>query len=283
MIVIGSTSSPRLTEALANELNASVARTEIRIFPDGEKYVRILAPLDGEHVVLVGNAFPDDKIIELLLLSDAIGEFDFDRLTMVIPYFGYARQDKKFDVGEPVSSRAIVRAVEDYPDRVLTVDIHSESIIDEFETTEAFNVSGHMEMANKLKEIGVDFVLSPDEGRMTTAEKIGKSIGVPSDYMVKERIDGDTVRIEPKAIDVKGKRVAIVDDIISTGGTIANASMELKRLGSAEVMAACTHGLFAKNALERLAKCCDLVISSDTLENPTTTFSVAPAIAREIS
>ena len=283
MKVIGGSSSFRLSSALSNELDATLTKTEIKRFPDGEKYVRLLEPLDNEEVILVSNTYPDDRVVETLLLCDAIEEYEYKKFTLVIPYFGYARQDKKFNPGEPISARAIVRAMEVYPDKVLTVDIHADSIIDWFETTEAENVGGTYEMAKKLKEIGVDFVVSPDEGRIATAEKVGKGVGVPSDYLVKDRIDDHTVKIEPKSIAVAGKTVAIVDDIISTGGTIITAASELKRLGATKVIAACTHGLFANNALERLAKCCDMVISSDTLENQTTAFSVAPAVAQHIS
>jgi len=282
MKVIGGSSSFRLSSALANELDSSLTKVEIKRFPDGEKYVRILEPLDDEEVVLVSNTYPDDRVVETLLLCDAIEEFNYKKFTLVIPYFGYARQDKKFNSGEPISARAIVRTMEVYPDKVLTVDIHTEAIIDWFETTEAENVSGAHEIAKKLKEIEIDFVLSPDEGRMNTAEKVGKGVGVPSDYLVKDRIDGSSVKIEPKSVAVAGKRVAIVDDIISTGGTIVSAANELKRLGASKVIAACTHGLFANNALERLANCCDMVVSSDTLENQTTAFSVAPAIAAHL-
>jgi len=280
MIVIGGSSSPKLSAALASELQATLGKTEIKRFPDGEGYVRILDSLEGEEIVLVSNTYPDEKLVETLLLCDATQEFDYESLVLVIPYFGYARQDKKFNDGEPISARAMVRALEIYPDKFLTVDIHANSIIEMFEATEASNVSAAEAIARKLKEIGVDFVLSPDEGRIRTAEKVGKDIRVQSDYLVKKRIDGSTVKIEPKSIDVAGKRVAIVDDIISTGGTIVNASTELKRVGASAVIAACTHGLFAGNALDRLSACCDQVISSDTLENPTTAYSVAPAIAR---
>lgn len=283
MIVIGGSSSPKLSASLANELGATLAKTDIKRFPDGEGYVHILDPLDGQDIVLVSNTYPDEKMIETLLLCDAIEEFEYKRFTLVIPYFGYSRQDKQFSPGEPISARAMVRALEVYPDAVLTVDIHADSTIEWFETCDAKNVSGHLEIANKLKEIGIDFIVSPDEGRIRTAEKVSKDMGVPCDYLVKDRIDGNIVRMEPKHIDVSGKRVVILDDIISTGGTIIKASNELKKLGAASVIAACTHGLFANNALDRLSMCCDNVISSDTLENQTTVFSVAPAIAREIA
>jgi len=282
MIVIGGSSSSKLSASLANELKATLAKTDIMRFPDGEGYVRILDQLDGQEVVLVSNTFPDDKIVETMLLCDAIEEFQYEKFTLVIPYFGYSRQDKKFNPGEPISARAMVRALEVYPDKVLTVDIHADSTVEWFETCEAANVSGSTEIANKLKEIGVDFIVSPDEGRIRTAQLVSKGVGVPSDYLVKERIDGNIVKIEPKSIDVAGKRVAIVDDIISTGGTVIKASNELKKLGAQTVIAACTHGLFANNALSRLGMCCDNVISSDTIENQTTSFSVAPAIARAL-
>jgi len=282
MIVVGGSSSSMLSKALASRLNAELAKMEVKRFPDDEGYVRILSSLDGKDVLLVSNTYPDEKMVETLLLCDAIREFNSKSLTMVIPYFGYARQDKKFNEGEPISARAIATALDNYPERVLVVDIHAESVLDHFRSASALNVSAAGEIAGKLKDLGVDFVLSPDKGRIATAEKVGETIEVPSDYLVKERIDGMTVKMEPKNIDVSGKRVAIVDDIISTGGTIVNASNELKRLGAGTVIAACTHGLFARNALDRLAECCDKVISSDTLENPTSEFTVAPAIARAL-
>lgn len=282
MIILSGSSSPKLSAALAEQTGAILGEIESRRFPDNEGYVRILTPLDDQEVVAVSNTYPDERLVETLMICDAVSEFDYNSFTLVIPYYGYARQDKKFQPGEPISARAFARALEIYPDRFISVEIHADSILEWFEEAQAVNVSAVREMAEKLKEVGVDFVLSPDRGRISTAERVGELTGLPSDYLVKERIDGGTVRMEPKALDVRDKRVAIVDDIISTGGTIVNAAKELKRLGAGRVIALCTHGLFAANALERLSECCDLVVSSDTLENPTTAFSVAPAVAREL-
>jgi ribose-phosphate pyrophosphokinase len=283
MIILNGSSSSILSAALAEQTSAILGEVEQKRFPDNEGYVRIRSPLDGQDVVVVSNTYPDERLVETLMICDAVSEFDYSSFVLVVPYYGYARQDKKFDSGEPISARAFARALEIYPDKLLTVDIHAVSILEWFESAQAVNVSAAAEMAGKLKEIGVDFVLSPDRGRISTAKRIGELTGLPSDYLVKERIDGNTVRMDPKALDVRDKRVAVVDDIISTGGTIVNAANELKRLGASRVVAACTHGLFASNALDRLSDCCDLVVSSDTLENPTTAFSVAPSLARELS
>jgi len=282
MIILSGSSSSKLSAALAQQTGAAYGEIEQKRFPDNEVYLRVRSELDGKTVVVVSNTYPDERLVETLMLCDAVSELEYSSFVLVVPYYGYARQDKKFKPGEPVSARALARALEIYPDRLITVDIHADSILGWFESAQAFNASASEEIARKLKEIGVDFVISPDQGRISTANRIGELTGLPSDYLVKERIDGSTVRMEPKELDVRDKRVAIVDDIISTGGTIVNAAEELKHLGASRVIAACTHGLFASNALDRLSACCDLVISSDTLENPTTAFSVAPAVAREI-
>jgi ribose-phosphate pyrophosphokinase len=107
-------------------------------------------------------------------------------------------------------------------------------------------------------------------------------VGCAWDYIEKTRIDGDTVEMKAKNLDVSGKKVAIVDDIIATGGTIVKATEQLKSQGAVEVYAACTHGLFTKNAIPRLKEVCDRVISTDTIENETSVVSAAEEIAKKI-
>jgi ribose-phosphate pyrophosphokinase len=123
-------------------------------------------------------------------------------------------------------------------------------------------------------------ILSPDEGRWDNAKRIADVVGCEADYLVKERLDGETVKMTPKSLDVKGKYVAIVDDIISTGNTIVKAAEQLKKQGAKKIAAACTHAVFANNALDRLRRVCDEIYSTDTIENETTAVSVAPQIAK---
>jgi ribose-phosphate pyrophosphokinase len=280
MYVVGGSTSPSLSKELAKSLKAKLAKVEIKRFPDDECYVRIDDDLADEDVFLVQTSWPDKNIVELLLLQDAIKEFEVSSLTTVVPYFGYARQDKQFKPGEPISARAIARTIQMNTDEFITVDVHAPSIIDWFDDISAHNVAAYPQIGKHLKGKGIELILSPDEGRADNAKRVADVVNCESDYLVKERLDGDTVKMTPKKLDVKGKNVAIVDDIISTGGTIVKAAEQLRKQGAIKIYAVCTHGVFAANAIPRLDAVCDEVCTTDTIENPKTCITVAPEIAR---
>lgn len=282
MYVVGGSASGKLAAGLAKELGADLAKVEMKRFPDDECYVRIDDGLDGEEVVVVQTTWPDENIIELLLLHDAVREFDVSSLTTVVPYFGYARQDKKFKGGEPISARIMARVIQLQSDEFITVDVHAPSVITWFDSIPARTVSAHPEVGAFLKGQGVELVLSPDEGRWENAKKVAAVAGCEADFLVKERLDGENVRMAPKSLDAKGRKVAIVDDIISTGSTIAKASEQLRIHGASRIIAVCTHGVFSSDAIARLRKACDDVYSTDTIENPTTAITVAPQVAGAI-
>jgi ribose-phosphate pyrophosphokinase len=280
MFVVGGSASQQLSMELAKSLKGRLAKVETKRFPDDECYVRIDEDLDGEEVFLVQTTWPDKNIVELFLLQDAIKEFDVSSLTTVVPYFGYARQDKQFKPGEPISARALAKLIQLKTDEFMTVDVHAPSVIDWFEDVSAKNVPGYPAVGRFLKGKGIQLVLSPDEGRADNAKRVADVVGCEADFLVKERLDGETIHITPKSLAVKGKKVAIVDDIISTGGTIAKAAESLKEQGASRILAVCTHGVFAGEALKKLRAVCDEICSTDTIENPTTCISVASEIAR---
>ena len=278
--MVKGSSSNLLAGSLAGRLGARIAETEIKRFPDRECYVRIKENLDGEDVLLLQNAYPDENIIELVLLQDAIQEFAFNKLITVVPYFGYARQDKKFNDGESVSARSIAKIVQLYSDRIITIDLHSPKVIEWFDVP-AENISGMPAIGNHLRDLSIDIVIAPDEGAKERAMSVAGIVGCEWDYLEKKRIDSETVDVKMKHLDVKDRNVVIVDDIISTGGTIVKATEHLKKEGVRKVYAACTHGLFVGNALEKL-KVCDKVFSTDTIENERTEITVADEIAKAI-
>jgi ribose-phosphate pyrophosphokinase len=279
MIVVSGSASMSLSKRLSEELGISLANVESRRFPDFEAYVRIHDDLDGEDVVLVQTSYPDENVIELFLLQDAISEFEIKSLTTVVPYYGYARQDKKFNPGEPISAKTLAAHLELITDSFITVDIHEEMIMSWF-TKPAKNISGMPQIGEYLKEIGPDIIIAPDKGALSLAQMAAEVTGCSWDYLENTRIDGETVEMKAKNLSVDGRKVAIVDDIIATGGTIVKATEHLKSQGASEVYATCTHGLFAKNALPRLQNVCDKVISTDTIENETSCVSVAAEIAK---
>lgn len=281
MIIVSGSASKSLSKALADELGVTLAKVESSRFPDDECYVRIHDNLDGEEVVLVQTSYPDEKIIELFLLQDAVREFNVEKLITVIPYYGYARQDKKFNPGEPISAKSLAKHIQLSSDSLITVDIHEESILGWFDIP-AKNISGMSSIGVYLKNLDPEIIIAPDKGAQELAKAVGEAIGCRWDHLEKTRINGEHVEMKAKNLSVSGKKVAIVDDIIATGGTIVKATEQLKSQGATEVYAACTHGLFAKNALQRLQKVCDRVISTDTIENETSVVSVAEEVAKSL-
>ena len=281
MLVLGGSSSRSLAGNLATSLGAPLCRSESRRFPDDELYVRILDDVKGEDVVLVQSTYPDARLLELLLWQDAARESGAKSVTTVIPYYGYGRQDKRFLEGEPVSARALARCIQTSTDGVVAVDLHNTSILGHFDVP-ARHVTGMAPLGGYLKENGVEVVLAPDKGALERAKKVASIVGCEWDHLEKKRIDSNTVEMKPKSLEVKGLSVAIVDDIISTGGTVVAASGFLRASNAKRITAACTHGLFVGNALEKLKKCCDEVVSTDTIEGPSSRVSVADEVASAV-
>ena len=279
MYVLGGTTSNQIAGDISKQLKIHKLKTEMKRFPDNEFYIRILDNIKGRNVIIVQTTYPDPKIIELLLVQDAVKEAGANKIATVIPYFGYSRQDTKFEEGEAISARAIAKHIGIESDLIITVDPHKEHLLNFFKT-KAYSCSAVSEIAKYLKKKNVDLVLAPDKG----ATEAAKIIGCDVDYMEKTRIDGNTVEIKPKKLDVTGKNIAILDDIISTGGTMAKSIIELKRQKAKKVLVACTHGLFIGDAKQKLLSSgCDEIISTDTIENEFSKVKSAPCISNILS
>ncbi|MCD6503049.1 MAG: ribose-phosphate diphosphokinase [Euryarchaeota archaeon] len=281
MQIMTAISSPILTYRISKELNLEILPVERKKFPDGEIYIRLLEKPDDE-VVLVQNTYPNDGLVAALLAMQALKSEGAKEITLVIPYFGYGRQDKKFLEGEPVSAEAIAKALSRYADKVVLVDPHKDYIADFFDV-EAKVVHAYEALVEMLYRVDVDIVLAPDVGALERAKNVAKSLGVDWDYLEKTRISGEEVEIKPKDMDVEDKNVALVDDIISTGGTLIEASKALKAQGAKSVVAACVHGLFTKFAIHRILESpIDDVGVTDTIEGPLSVASAASTIARAL-
>jgi len=279
MFILGGTSAKTIATNLAKRLQQPLLQATYKRFPDDEFYVRLHDNIAGQDVVIVQTAYPDPKIVELLLMQDAVHDADAKTITIVLPYFGYSRQDKKFEKGEAISARVIAQHISLHADCVITVDPHKEHILNFF-TVPAYSCSAVSTIARYLKGKNIDFVLAPDEGAKERAKEAASFINCEYDYLEKTRIDGSTVKITPKKLDARGKHVAIIDDIISTGSTMAQSIKELKKQGAASVSVACTHGLYVGGAKEKLlAADCDEIISTDTIETEFSKVSAAECIA----
>ena len=304
MVVVSGSSGRDVAEALAPLLGMQYIELVTRRFPDSEGYVRIpedaIDSIRAEPVILVSNTYPDSGILQTILLLEAIGDVrkgDLKNLKgvepqslpdvgsgvyLAIPYYGYSRQDKRFSKGEVISAKVIAELFSRSCDGMVILDLHAPAVLVNMDFPVKF-VSAMPEVAERLaNKVNPDFILSPDKGAINRATEVANLIGCEFSYLEKTRIDAHTIEHTPKDLDVNGKVVAIVDDMISTGGTICRASDALRRQGAKEVHAACTHGLFTGGAISRLANHVDGVHSTDSLPNPRAVVSSAPALARGI-
>lgn len=279
MFLIGGTASASIAEDLSLQTNVPIAETIIHRFPDGELYVRIKEDIKKHEIAIIQTTYPDQNIIELFLLLDACKRAKAKKITVIIPYYGYARQDQQFKTGEPISAEALATLICINADEAITIDPHKEYIKDFF-SIPTKSVSAVPALASYLKNKNVDVVLAPDKGALKRAEHAAKILNCDVDYLEKTRVDGNTISIKPKQLEVNDKTVAIIDDIISTGGTMAAAITELKKQKAAKVYVACTHGLFAGTAIEKLTKAqCDEIISTDTIKSVYSKVNIAPVLA----
>ncbi len=278
MHVIGGTASTDLAEKISRELgNAPFAVPFTKRFPDGEMYLRVGGRFDGEDVIIVQSTRTDQDLLELLLLQDAVREGGARRTLLVVPYFGYARQDRRFFPGEPVSARALARHVELDADAVVMVDLHSSQTLAHF-TKPAYEASGIPAIARLLRERPVDFLVSPDKGGVGRVQRLAEILRLPWFALDKKRIDSEHVELrlsEGAPTDLAGKHVAILDDVISTGGTIVEAARLLHRNEVGAITAACTHGLFLRDAFERIKAVTNDIYATETFSAPLCRVSVA--------
>jgi ribose-phosphate pyrophosphokinase len=279
MKVICTEKSQVLGTRVAKALKTMVVEVKYSRFPDGEHYLQA-GEIDDE-MVIVGSVMDSDSLVQLMLLVDAC-----DRATnhLVLPYMAYARQDKRFKPGEPVSSRVITRALSLGVSDVITVNIHEKEILKSF-TVPAQNLSLAKDIGSYIRtmKLANPLILAPDEGAMAFAEQVAKRGGWECDHLEKTRLSGIEVMMSPQELSAQSRSVMIVDDIISTGATIATAAGMLYQQGATDVFAACVHGVFTGGAYVHLmANGIRDVICSDTIERGCSRISAADQIAHAI-
>ena len=287
MIVIAGSASPKLAARVAEALECPLTKPELKRFPDGELYVRVGADLEGEHAVIVQSTrYPqNDNLIELSLLLDATKDLGAKRVTAVVPYLAYSRQDKRFKPGEAISIRTVCKLLERAgADDFFTVDLHQDEIIRNF-SIPAHNLTAMPLLGRYIAglELRDPIILGADQGSLERARRVAAESVADYDYLEKKRITSKRVVIRPKRLEVSKRDIVVIDDIISTGGTIIEAAKMLKRQGARKIISACTHGVFAGNALQKiLAAKVKQVIATDTIESRASVVSSAPVIVDAI-
>jgi len=281
-VLVSGSASPMLSSELSRTLGWELVKPEVRKFPDGEIYLRITSSLEGEEVVVIESLSPpqNEHLTELLFLLDLCRDLGARKLTALVPYLAYARQDKRFKDGEALSVKTIARLLE-LADKVVVVEAHSKESLSYFKKVE--EVKCFSLLGNYLAKLGLrdPLFLSPDEGSMERVREAAKAAGADFDCLQKERLSGTRVRIERKRVDASGRDVVILDDIISTGGTVVESCKLLK--GARRIWACCVHGLFVGNALERMKSAgVSRILSTDTIESRYSKISVAPALIKHL-
>jgi ribose-phosphate pyrophosphokinase len=282
MIVPGPTSQA-LAATLADELDEPLAAVEYDRFPDGEKLTAApgFAEADGERAVVVASTTTDAAHVRLLQLQDAVREAGASEVVTVIPYMGYARQDKVFEPGHPVSARAVARAISTGADRVVLVTPHENALADFF-TVPCDVVDAAPLLADPLPaDLADPLFLSPDAGAVELAEATRDAYGAgETDYFEKKRLSGTEVEITPSDAAVADRDVVLVDDIVATGSTMAESIGVLSDRGATGVYVTTVHPLLAQNARTKLERAgVDAIYGTDTIERDVSAVSVAPLVA----
>src|SRR5688500_7502728 len=264
LMVFGGRASMELAARIAEKLDVDLGSVHLNTFADGEVYCRYEESIRGADVFLVQSTAanqaqgmtPNDALMELLTMIDAAQGASAHRIIAVMPWYGYARQDKKSQPREPITARVVAKALEAVGvDRVLTMDLHSGQIQGFFEVP-----VDHMTAMPMLSQYFLDqswdddlVIVSPDAGRVKVARNFARKLGVHWAVMEKERPAQQVAEIGYVVGDVKGKTAVLVDDMIDTAGTLTAAARTVLDEGAARVIACATHGVFSGRAYERLA------------------------------
>lgn len=233
---------------------------EVNHFTDGERYQRIISPIENRDVVLIGGTVNDGATLELYDLASSLVSYGANSLTLVIPYFGYSTMERAVLSGEIVTAKTRARLLSAIPrsnrgNKVLLFDLHSEGIQYYFEH-DLYPVHVYCKdivIKAALEYGGDNFVMaSTDAGRAKWVESLANDLGVNAAFILKRRIKGDHTEVSAINADVAGKTVIIYDDMIRSGGSIINAAKTYKDAGAGDIYVITTHGLFVNDGIGKL-------------------------------
>lgn len=257
-ILFNGTASTRLGAEVAQLLGQLPGRATVERFPDGEVNVHLEEPVRGREIFLVQSTSPpvNENLVELLALADACRRSSARGITAVLPYFGYARSDKRHGRRAPIAASMVASVMQAVGiQHVVSVDLHAAQI-EGFFHIPVDSLTAVPAMVHVLREKlpAGTVVVSPDEGRVKLATNFARRLGAPVVVLHKERLDGASTSVVKVVGDVRGRPCLVIDDMISTGGTIAEAVAALLREGARpEMIVAATHGLFVGEARARLS------------------------------
>lgn len=296
MKLIACNANRPLAEAIADHLDCPLTEAEIKNFADNEIFVRINENVRGEDTFVVQSTSrpANDNLMELLITIDALRRASADRITAVIPYFGYARQDRKTDGRTPISAKLVANLISAAgADRVLTMDLHAGQIQGFFDVP-TDNLVAQPVMVEDIKhsnDVRNLMVVSPDVGGVVRARSFANRIGADLAIVDKRRPRAGVSEVMNIIGDVDGRKCILVDDICDSGGTLCNAAAALKEKGATSVSAYTTHGVLSNEAVKRIEGSvldelviCDTIDPSDANKKSKSlrVLSVAPLLGEAI-
>ncbi|AUS95022.1 ribose-phosphate pyrophosphokinase [Clostridium thermosuccinogenes] len=256
--IFSGNSNRALAEEIAERIGLPVGKATVGKFSDGETSINIGEVVRGSDVFIIQSTCDpvNDNLVELLIMIDAMKRASAGRITAVIPYYGYARQDRKARARDPISAKLVANLITVAgADRILTMDLHAPQLQGFFDIP-VDHLHGGPILAEhfkaKFQSLDDVVVVAPDVGGVTRARKFAEVLEVPLAIIDKRRPKANVSEIMNIIGDVENKRVILIDDIIDTGGTIVNAANALREIGAKEVYACCTHGVLSGPAIERI-------------------------------
>lgn len=291
--VFAGTANPALSQAISDELDVDEGRAIVGQWKNGETRIKLDENVRGSDVfVIQPTCYPvNHNLMELLLMIDALKRASARRITAVIPYYGYAKQEKKTSGREPISAKLVANMITVAgADRVLTIDLHSPAIEGFFDLpVDHLRATPLLARAFRQDVQGEIVAVSPDAGGVQRAEDFRRRAGGGLAIISKQHPDADTTETVEMVGDVEGKVAVIVDDMISTGGTLVEAARLLHERGAARIHVCATHGIFAPGAIDKIeASPIDEILVTDTIPLPENekgrvrVVSVAPLFAEAI-
>ena len=278
LMVFAGTSSKALCAQIGSRLGIDLGEVIIQRFQDGEIYVRFEESIRGADIFLVQSTSTpvNDSLMELLIMINAAKLASAHRITAVMPWYGYSRQDKKSSPREPITARLVAQLLEAAGvDRVLTMDLHAGQIQGFFQIPVDHMTATPILADHFLeRQFAGDFpeglvVVSPDAGRAKLANHFAEKLGARLAVLAKQRPEHNTAEITFLIGDVEGKAALLIDDMIDTAGTLCAGAAVVKKAGATKVLAAATHGIFSGKAFDRLEESViEEIVVTDTIPVP---------------
>jgi len=288
VIVTSLKNSSKLAKKIAKGIDAKFSQTEVSTFPDGDLYLRFKTEVKDKKVIIVESFQPNsnEALINIIFAAQTAKSLGAKKVVLFCPYLAFMRQDKRFNSGEAINAQIMSKLLNENIDKILTIDPHLHRILkmkDVF-TIPAKNLTANHVIAQFIKKNFKNVaVIGPDWESFQWADQISEEIWVEDTVLEKDRHSTRKVDVEvTKEINLEGKNIVIVDDIISTGNTMIKAAKEAKKRGAKSINAIGVHGLFVERGLPKMQKYFDSIYTVNTIEHETNKIDISPIIIEEL-